>query len=317
MAITSFNLESKDVYRTIFLNLEILYFEIECKARNDRKPLTRKKEKKIDTDESLTKLVSEFFLARININADMLPWPSFDVTTGYILNAIPTTAGTAIVGTVIKTTATADVSLDNTIATTSDSENIVASATASSILSNLPNQIPPSAEASETAIHKERMCIFYKLSSDIFENIEMKPSDDLIELISSLPNIKLSFSAFADIPLPLPLSSLQQSTSTNEINGKKPNTKMTANPNETNEISASSSTTDSKSKKVAQVTSVVIIVKDTTTKEQYTAFIKNDAATIKKTKPVHITSSSTQSRIGGSSTENKCNANSKKVVPAT
>lgn len=72
------NVEKLDeVYRTIFLDLEKLYFEVEAKAQGNREPLTKKNSKKLNDDASLFKAVSDFVLSRLNIKVDRLPWPCF------------------------------------------------------------------------------------------------------------------------------------------------------------------------------------------------------------------------------------------------
>lgn len=71
------NLDKPEVYRTIFLDLEVLYFELESKAQGNRDRLVRKKDKKLSGDEVLYKAGAEFVLARLNIGADPLPWPDF------------------------------------------------------------------------------------------------------------------------------------------------------------------------------------------------------------------------------------------------
>jgi hypothetical protein len=65
-----------EIFRSIFLDLPRLYFEMEAKAQGNRQPLTKKKDKKLG-DEALSKVVAEFVLARLNIKADPLPWPIF------------------------------------------------------------------------------------------------------------------------------------------------------------------------------------------------------------------------------------------------
>lgn len=76
ICITCRNVESNEIYRSIFLNIEKLYYEIEAKARGDRAPLVRKKDKKFDKV-TMPKQVVEYLLARLNIGQTPLPWPNF------------------------------------------------------------------------------------------------------------------------------------------------------------------------------------------------------------------------------------------------
>jgi len=80
MIITSTNIETKDAYRTIFLNLELLYFELEAKARGDRLPLTKKKDRKLD-EALLHKSATDYILSRLMIGAEAIAWPQFDDIT--------------------------------------------------------------------------------------------------------------------------------------------------------------------------------------------------------------------------------------------
>jgi hypothetical protein len=134
MIVTCRNLDKAEVYRTIFLDLEMLYFELEAKAQGNRDKLVRKKDKKLNTDELLYKAAAEFVLARINIGADPLPWPDFTVLQPAAISSNASSAETPS-------------------AQTADAGNAT-----------------PSGPT-------ERMCTFTKLSSDVYENMEInKPA---------------------------------------------------------------------------------------------------------------------------------------------
>eukprot|EP00598_Pedospumella_elongata_P015183 CAMPEP_0184988412 /NCGR_PEP_ID=MMETSP1098-20130426/24371_1 /TAXON_ID=89044 /ORGANISM="Spumella elongata, Strain CCAP 955/1" /LENGTH=520 /DNA_ID=CAMNT_0027513155 /DNA_START=56 /DNA_END=1618 /DNA_ORIENTATION=+ len=76
--ITCCNLDNREVYRTIFLNMETLYFEVECKSQEgNRTKMVRKREKKLFTDEMLHRSVVEYIRARVFITNDLLLWPDF------------------------------------------------------------------------------------------------------------------------------------------------------------------------------------------------------------------------------------------------
>ena len=75
LVITCRSIASNENFRTIFLNLESLYFELESKARENREPLFKKKDKKLD-DKLLQKAITDYVLARLNIGADPIPWPT-------------------------------------------------------------------------------------------------------------------------------------------------------------------------------------------------------------------------------------------------
>lgn len=62
MFITCRNIEKSEIYRTIFLKLDVLYYELESKARGCRESLIRKKDKKLDND-SLKKGIIDFILS--------------------------------------------------------------------------------------------------------------------------------------------------------------------------------------------------------------------------------------------------------------
>ena len=64
------------VYRTILLDLRKLYFELEAKARGDREPLLRKRDKTLADDAQLHKAAAAFILARLTVGTEELPWPT-------------------------------------------------------------------------------------------------------------------------------------------------------------------------------------------------------------------------------------------------
>lgn len=102
MIVTCRNLETKEDFRTIFIDLENLYFELEFKARDTREFLTKKKDKKLD-DKAIHKAAADFILARLMIKAQPSPWPSCFVPFGGIKDDASNTA--AIVS---STTTTSD-----------------------------------------------------------------------------------------------------------------------------------------------------------------------------------------------------------------
>jgi hypothetical protein len=141
--VTCRNLDKAEVYRTIFLNLESLCFEVECKAQGNREKLVRKKDKKLCADEVLYKAIAEFVIARLNIGAEALPWPDFS----------------------LQATCTSHSTSTDSI-TTDDSPLSTA----------LLNTVPT-----------ERMCTFSKLSSDVFDIMEMdKPTNLSLEGIDNV-----------------------------------------------------------------------------------------------------------------------------------
>jgi hypothetical protein len=76
MIITCKNLETKEALRTIFLKLDVLYFEVDAKARGNRDELTKKKDKGLEDDKALGKATVEYCLARLNIKAEPMAWPT-------------------------------------------------------------------------------------------------------------------------------------------------------------------------------------------------------------------------------------------------
>lgn len=85
--ITCINMDNKEIYRTIFLDAEVLYFEVECKAQEgNRTKMARKREKRLFSDEMLHRAVVEYIRARLFITNDLLLWPDFSAPT-----ATPTT----------------------------------------------------------------------------------------------------------------------------------------------------------------------------------------------------------------------------------
>jgi hypothetical protein len=133
--ITCYNVESKQSYRTIFLDANKLYQELEFKAKGNREPTYKKKEKKFIDDTALFKAASDYISARLNIKADPLPWPSFlppDTTT---VSSNTTIAGTGN-----------ESAENNSLSTTQDSQIQLAT---------------------------ERMCLFERLSGDEYDYLEV------------------------------------------------------------------------------------------------------------------------------------------------
>lgn len=133
--ITCRNLDKPEIYRTIFLDAEILYFELEAKTQGNKERLTRKRDKKIATDDALYKAISEFVLARLNIGNDPLPWPDFTLKISANDTETETHAAT--------TSATGDGAGESTAQDTAPVGPL------------------------------ERMCTFNKLASDTYENMEI------------------------------------------------------------------------------------------------------------------------------------------------
>ena len=79
LIITCYNIDKKETYRTIFVDLEKLFYEVESKARDSKELLTIKSNKKLSDDATLHKLVGDYIIARLSIKADPLPWPSEQV----------------------------------------------------------------------------------------------------------------------------------------------------------------------------------------------------------------------------------------------
>jgi len=85
--ITSVNMDNREVYRTIFLDAEVLFFEVECKAQEgNRTKMVRKREKRLFSDDMLNRAVVEYIRARLFITNDLLLWPDFSAPA-----ATPTT----------------------------------------------------------------------------------------------------------------------------------------------------------------------------------------------------------------------------------
>lgn len=161
MIITCRSIEANDVFRTIFLDLAALYFELEFKLKGDREVYTKKKDKKLVDDAALHKAAIDYILARLNIQKDPLPWPDFSNTVTNIAEKVITTTSTEI--------AAPTIGNEETIITPSQIEQPAA------LLPILP---------------LERMCMFDILSGDGNANIEIEYSTNI--LIEGLLHIKVS-----------------------------------------------------------------------------------------------------------------------------
>eukprot|EP00602_Paraphysomonas_sp_CaronLab_P008723 CAMPEP_0185036302 /NCGR_PEP_ID=MMETSP1103-20130426/29102_1 /TAXON_ID=36769 /ORGANISM="Paraphysomonas bandaiensis, Strain Caron Lab Isolate" /LENGTH=258 /DNA_ID=CAMNT_0027573801 /DNA_START=298 /DNA_END=1074 /DNA_ORIENTATION=+ len=153
-------MEKDEYYRTIFLNMAQLYFEVESKAQGVRELLTKKKNKKLDGAD-LYKATSEFILARLFIKKDAIPWPVFNSPRQE--NPDTTVPSATVEG---ADTAAAE----STVATSENS----------------------------AGVHTERMCTFEKLSGDEFEDMEVSCPIELN--LDGLPYVKITPAVSQDQP---------------------------------------------------------------------------------------------------------------------
>ena len=165
LIITCYNIDKKESFRTIFVNLESLYYEVESKARDSKELLTSKSSKKLGDDASLHKAVGDYILARLSIKADPLPWPSFDMKDNKINEPIMNTTTTLSTDNKIDE----PIMLPTTSLTSADTEEV---------------------KIVETLRPLERQCTLEKLASDEYISIEVaipKASTFVLDI----PNVKL------------------------------------------------------------------------------------------------------------------------------
>lgn len=152
MVITCKNIESGEAFRTIFLDLESLYFELEAKAQDSREALIRKNQKKLDVA-ALKKNAIDFILARLMIQKDPLPWPSFDEEGKIIVEEAAPITGAPI------------------------------APTEGEVTTALATPKP----------YKERMCTFAKLTNDAYNFLEIAKPEKLVldsfDFIKSSPPV--------------------------------------------------------------------------------------------------------------------------------
>jgi len=164
--ITCYNIELKENYRTIFLDLEILYQEIQWKATatatgtSDREIIYKKKDLKIDNNKELFKLTIEYVLARLMIKAEVLPWPDLNSNT----NTKDINSDTSTV-----------VPIDKIVPIVSIVTNPNPTPDSNTDSNPVPNPVPNSIP--------ERMCTFDKLSSDIYDIMEISPPSKLKSIL--------------------------------------------------------------------------------------------------------------------------------------
>lgn len=171
MIVTCRNVESGDVYRTLFIDLEALYFEVEAKAQCHRNKLVRKKERKLAGD-ALSKAAADFLLARLNIAADTVPWPTLLTAEEHRAKSKDAT-----------------------------SQSPVASSAA--VIVNAASG-PPALEVG--TVHLERMCVFNKLSSDAYDFMEVAPPSSYkcvgVEYLKLQPSqTAVAFSSAGDLTI--------------------------------------------------------------------------------------------------------------------
>lgn len=152
--ITCCNMDDRTVYRTIFLDAEVLYFEVECRAQEGyRGKLTRKREKRLFSDEMLHRSVVEYIRARLFITNDQLLWPDF---------AEPTTSPTT--HDAVQHDAAAQPDSVDTGSPMSVEEGV-----------QPPADIPPQVPTGPC----EKMCTFNKLSNDLYDKMEINKPPNL------------------------------------------------------------------------------------------------------------------------------------------
>jgi hypothetical protein len=161
--VTCRNVENSETYRTIFLDLEGLYFEVESKAQGNREKLLKKKDKKLAIDETLHKAATEFVLARLNIGSEPLSWPDF--------TPVPVPPSEV------------DVSEEGTNSATMQAKTN--STTAGS------EALKGDADLLES-VYKERMCTFNKLANDMFEGLELNKPTTCSYTSDTVPFLQLT-----------------------------------------------------------------------------------------------------------------------------
>lgn len=77
MIVTSVNSESKEVYRTIFIDLPTLYKELEAKTTGLRGAVVTKRSELALSDEALMKAAEAYILPRLYVTVEPVAWPQF------------------------------------------------------------------------------------------------------------------------------------------------------------------------------------------------------------------------------------------------
>lgn len=183
LIITCFNIEKKEAFRTIFVDLERLYFEIESKARDSRELITIKINKKLGDDAVLFKSVGDYVLARLNIKADPLPWPSFALTEQRPNNESVTIT--------IAQTTTIETTTAPAILTSSTSTVSTTTPTPASISTPISETTDNSNIMQQPVGPVERQCTLDKLSSDDYTSLEVDKPTSVTFLLDDIPNVKL------------------------------------------------------------------------------------------------------------------------------
>lgn len=192
LIITCFNIEKKEAFRTIFVDLERLYFEIESKARDSRELLTIKSNKKLGDDAVLFKSVGDYVLARLNIKADPLPWPSFALTEQRPNNE-PMSITIAQTTTIETTTAPV-------VLTSSTSTVSTTTPTPASISTPISETTDDNSNIMQQPVCPvERQCTLDKLSSDVYTSLEVDKPTSVTFLLDDIPNVKVQPSITAPI----------------------------------------------------------------------------------------------------------------------
>lgn len=150
LIITCRSIETSEAFRTIFLDLERLYFEVESKARGSRELLKKVKEKKLVDDPALHKGVADYVLARLNIQKDPLPWPTFRQNTSIVETVgAPSVSGSSFL---------VEEKSEETLPTCDTTLAVSLDVSASPAVDTTP---------------RERMCTFDKLSGDEYDFLEV------------------------------------------------------------------------------------------------------------------------------------------------
>jgi hypothetical protein len=162
VVITCRNIETNLSFRTIFVDAEKAYFEVEAKARGDRDKIVKKKDKKLADDGSLHKAVVDFLLARLNIKQEECLWPDFAPQMAAACSSEVAAITTAVVDTSATTTATQE-----------------------TLAIGVPTDQGP----------RERMCVLDKLANDACDCIEVNApsgySIDGIDFVNLQPTCSI------------------------------------------------------------------------------------------------------------------------------
>jgi len=204
MIVTVFNLELNEFYRTLVIDLELLYNEVDAKnsteSRKPSDPIVKKATKVFQEDAKMDSACIKYMSARLNIQKDPIIWPGYEekvppppapvsgpssgtAPVSLTPDVTPPSDSTVITDATTDATAVAVGGTETGVVTTTDAATVVASEPTSSAITGEGGG--GGGDSNSLSMYHERMSVVDKLTVDEFEKLEIELTEKIEKIILS------------------------------------------------------------------------------------------------------------------------------------